>query len=258
MSTSARDRQILEHLSALEELTVEEACRIFGIAPATVRRAFKRLAQSGKALKSWGGLKPLQPGGKENSADLSLTPTLSRLKEHLQAKRTIAERARREVRDGDVIFIDGGSTTFQLAPLLAERRVRIVTNSILIAHEMDRRRSTSEGAEVFLTGGYLYPCTGLAVGPEAVAAIRRYRANLAFLSVGGILPDGAYNNHHLVVEVERTMLQNAEKTFLLADSSKFGHPEMIHECGWDEIAGVITECELEDAKYARVPVLAED
>lgn len=61
------------------------------------------------------------------------------------------------VKDGDVVAIDGGTTTLRLAPYLANRPVRIITNSILIAHRIDRLRTGPSGAEVFLTGVIYIP-----------------------------------------------------------------------------------------------------
>ena len=95
---------------------------------------------------------------------------------------------------------NGGTTTSQMARWLAARPVRVVTNSLLIAHEIECQRMDAQGAEVFLTGGYLYPGSGLLVGPETVESVRRYRAVTAFLSVGGITEEGFATNQRNHVE----------------------------------------------------------
>ena len=123
-----------------------------------------------------------------------------------------------------------------------------MTNSLLIAYEIDRQSKGPGGAEVFVTGGYLYPLSGLLVGPETIASLQKYKANIAFLSVGGIGEEGVNNNHHLVVEVERTMLSRAERTILLADHSKFGRRELVPECSWNEVDKIVTDS-LPDAGY---------
>lgn len=237
MKTNHRNQRILQILDQTGELSVDEACAHFGISPATARRAFTQLVEEGRAQKTWGGIQKDEETFKNPGL---FTPTSWRFDTHRLEKIAIANEANERISDGMIVFMDGGTTTYHLGVLLARRPVRIVTNSLLIASEIDRLRPDSNGAEVFMTGGYLYPRSAQLVGPEAVASIHRFRATIAFLSVGGILEDGAYNNNDLVVEIERSMMVNADQTYLLADSSKFGQREMVRECTWDECDGVIT------------------
>jgi len=237
MISKKRDRQILELLDVHRELSVGEACREFSISPATARRAFARIAAEGSAEKIWGGL-----SRRSELHDSDMVP--SRLRETLnaEAKERIAREAATLVKDRDVVAIDGGTTTLRLAPYLANRAVRIVTNSILIAHRIEQLRSDANGAEVFLTGGFVYPGSGLLVGPQAVANLRQYHSQWAFLSVGGLDPEGATNTNQLVVESERAIIENAENVVILADSSKWGRRDMIRQCTWNEIGRIITDC----------------
>jgi DeoR/GlpR family transcriptional regulator of sugar metabolism len=211
MSSKKRDRRILDLLAERGELTVEDTCREFSISPATARRAFAALALRGLAEKTWGGLR--LPGS-------DMVPSVLRETRNAEAKDLIAREAALLVQEGDVVAIDGGTTTLRLAPYLANRAVRIVTNSILIAHRIEQLRSGANGAEVFLTGGQVYPGSGLLVGPQAVENLRQYHSQWAFLSVGGLDPEGATNTNQLVVESERAILESTENAVLLADSSK--------------------------------------
>ncbi len=158
-----------------------------------------------------------------------------------EEKYRIAARAASLCHDGDIVFIDGGTTTLQLARWMANRPLRIVTNSLLIAYEIDRLSTGPGGAEVFVVGGYLYPLSGLMVGPETTAGLQKYNARVAFLSVGGLNETGATNNHHLVVEVERVMIGQAERTILLADHTKFDRSELVPECTWEQVHKIVTD-----------------
>ncbi len=237
MKRPDRNREILKLLRERHELTVEDACMLFQISPATARRAFVAIVESGKAEKTWGGLRTLR------TQPASMVPSGTREGLFAEEKSRIAAKAATLCKDGDIIFIDGGTTTLRLASWLANRSLRIVTNSLLIAHEIDRQSRGPGGAEVFVTGGYLYPLSGLLVGPEATASLQKYRADVAFLSVGGLGAEGASNNHHLVVEIERMMLARAERTILLADHSKFGRRDLVPECSWNEVSVVVTDSE---------------
>jgi DeoR/GlpR family transcriptional regulator of sugar metabolism len=167
----------------------------------------------------------------------------SNLRESLNAgqKERIGRAACALVQDGDVLTIDGGTTTLCMAPHLANRRVRILTNSLLIAHRIDHLRTARDGAEVFLTGGLLYPGSGLLVGPQAVDNLAQSHASWAFLSVGGLDAEGATNTNQLVVESERAMMRMARRTVMLADSSKWGRREMVRMCAWREVAMLLTD-----------------
>lgn len=235
MKPSVRSRKILSLLRSRQELTVEEVCQAFQISQATVRRDFVALVEEGKAEKTWGGLRAL------DANTSAMMPSGLRENIHSAEKQRIAEKAATLCEDGDIIFVDGGTTTLQMARWLATRPLRIVTNSLLVAHEIDRLRSGPRGAEVFLTGGYLYPGSGLLVGPEAIENLKRYRASTAFLSVGGLNEEGATNNHHLVVEIERIMISRATRAVVLADVSKFGRHELVPEFTWQEVHTLITD-----------------
>ncbi|MCE0496603.1 MAG: hypothetical protein LV481_01465 [Methylacidiphilales bacterium] len=86
------------------------------------------------------------------------------------------------------------------------------------------------------------------VGPETIARLQKYHANTAFLSVGGIGEEGASKTHRLVVEVDRVMLDRAERAILLADHSKFGRRQLVPECSWEEVDALVTNSAPE-AKY---------
>ena len=234
MNRRKREREVLELLEAEAEVSVSEVCRRFAVSPATARRIFARLAAEGLADKTWGGLARREPSG-------DMLPSSLRDRRQAAEKERIARVASALVADGDVVVIDGGTTTLRLAPQLANRPVRIVTNSILIAHRIDQLRSGPSGAEVFLTGGYLFPGSGLLVGPEAVANLRQYHGRWAFLSAGGLDPGGATNTNRLVVESEQAMIANTENAVILADSSKWDQRDMVRQCSWKEVGWLVTD-----------------
>ena len=140
-----------------------------------------------------------------------------------------------------MIIIDGGTTTLAMAPFLANRQVRIITNSILIAHQLFKERDQAKGAEVYLTGGMLFPDSGLLVGPQTEENIRQFNADLGFISVGGIDNGIATNTDQLVVANERAIIQQSRKIIMLADHSKFGVKDMCRICSLPDIDLLITD-----------------
>ncbi len=240
MSQRSRIKAIVHLLQQKSELTVDEACKLFDASPATVRRDFNLLTANGEVEKTWGGIARLS----DHKSDMQ--PLRFRQTQNIQEKKAIAKKAASLVQEGDVILIDGGTTTLEMALLIANLKIRIITNSLLIAHEIQHKRAGWKGAEIFLTGGFLYPDSGLIVGPEANKNIMQYHADYAFLSAGGIEEKIITNSNQLVVETERTMMQQSDQVIILADKSKIGSRNMVKLCDPEEVDILITNVQVDN------------
>lgn len=236
MKRRQRLKQILELLGEEPELSLEEACRRLDASAATIRRAFVELQQSGQVERTWGGVKLAGTG------TLRLGPPAfaKRLEQETLSKKAIARAAAELLRDGDVVMIDGGTTTFQLADFIALKRIRVITNSLVIAQAIDRLKAGRLGAEVSLTGGLLEPESGIVVGPQAEEFIRRYRATWAFLGAAGIDGEAATNYNEAVLASERLMISQAERLAVLADHTKLGRRAMCELCATPEVDYLFT------------------
>ncbi|RCH55350.1 hypothetical protein DJ568_09215 [Mucilaginibacter hurinus] len=235
MNQKQRIKQINEYLLHHNELTVGEACDLFKASPATIRRDFNLLIVKSEVKKTWGGIALTSAANQSSMSPVSYRQTL-----FAEEKSKIAEEAASYVKDGDIVIIDGGTTTFFLGKFLSQKKIRVITNSILIASQMDKGRYKNSEAEVFVTGGMMYPSSGLLVGPQSIANIKQYNANWAFLSVEGISGDQATNSNQLVVETEQAIIEQCEKVVMLADHSKFGKVSMSRICAIEEIDILIT------------------
>jgi len=230
-----RHQAILARLEEVRELTVEEACQLFQASPATIRRDFNELTEQGEAIKTWGGC------SRSPTRDFSSMPSFAdRENLFVQEKQLIAKRAAGLVSDGEVVIIDGGTTTVHMARLIAMKRIRVVTNSLVVAHQIDLEKRGRQGAEVFLTGGCLYPNSGLLAGPQTKSSLKQYHADRLFLSAGGIDAEGATNHNEMIVEAEQTMIEQSRQTVVLADASKIGVRAMCPLCPLDKIYLFIT------------------
>jgi DeoR/GlpR family transcriptional regulator of sugar metabolism len=234
MKRRQRQRQILELLEAERELGVEQVCDLLQTSPATVRREFSSLAQSGRVEKTWGGIR--LPGG-----SLVTSPAFSaRLDAELAEKRAIARAAVELVKEGDVVMVDGGTTTLQLAEFLAPMRIRLITNSLMVALAVDQKKGRQRGAEVHLTGGMLQPESGVVAGPQAEAFLKRYHATWAFLGAAGIDESSVTNYNEAVLESERLMIEQSRGIVLLADHTKMGRQAMCTVCPLTEVDQLVT------------------
>jgi len=237
MNRKERFKAIMVFLDTHQEMNVSEGCLLTSSSPATIRRDFKELALNGLVNKVWGG----NSGKSGSGINHVMLPVAIRETKYAEEKRRIAEKAASLVQEGDVVIIDGGTTTLAMAPFLAKRNIKIITNSILLAHQVYKDRGTGSGAEVFLTGGLLFPDSGLLVGPQTSENIRQFYATFGFLSVGGIDEEAASNTDQLIVANEMAIIEQSEKTIVLADHSKFGIKDMCKMCDINDLDMLITD-----------------
>jgi DeoR/GlpR family transcriptional regulator of sugar metabolism len=173
------------------------------------------------------GLLKRTHGGAIFVGDGSGMPALEeRSASHLEEKRQIAQAAAMRVRDGDALLLDGGTTTLEVARLLVGRPLQIVTNSLPIANLFASSRET----DLVILGGYIFPKTGVALGPLTVRMMEEIHVHQTILSVGGITAKGLFNSNLLLVETERRMLRCADEVVVVADHSKVGRQSLAFLC----------------------------
>lgn len=235
MSGVERFDRILIHLRERGKLSVGEACDLLGVSVATVRRDFREMHRQNLARRIRGSILPAPV---DRSGEI--IPFALRQVRHSHAKSVLAARAAQLLQPHDVVIIDGGTTTYHLARHLPPFPLKVVTNSMRLASALDDLREERPNPEVHITGGFLYPGSGILLGPSANAGLAQYFAKWAFLSVGGLNEEGIYNTNELVSEAERVIVGNAEKVVVLADSSKLGHAALCRVCPLDEIDILVT------------------
>ena len=96
-------------------------------------------------------------------------------------------------------------------------------------------------AEVVVSGGVIYPRLGVLVGPLAVEAFTKIRADVAVMSAGGITLDGVSNSHALLIDIQRAMLKAAQKIIFCLDHTKFNRQSVASLCGLEMVHTVVTD-----------------
>lgn len=210
--------------------SLTELAETLSVSESTVRRDVDVLERLGEAKRTHGGVFWTGSPDKMRVFD-------SRGDENLQPKRQIAQAAAQQIHDGETILLDGGSTTYEIARQLVNRRLQVVTNSLPVATLL----SGSDSIELILIGGCVDRRTGVTIGPMADALLATLRVDKAFLSVAGIDEQGIYNSNLMLVETERTMSQIAATTCVVADSSKFGKASLSRLCGLNEVQAMISD-----------------
>lgn len=177
-------------------------------------------------------------GGAMFVADNPTLPALDeRTSRELEEKRQVAKAAAARIEDGDAILLDGGTTTLEVARLLVGRPMQIVTNSLPIANLFANSRDT----DLVILGGFVYPKTGVALGPLTVRMMSDIHVHQTILSVGGITAKGLFNSNLLLVETEQAMMRCADEVVVVADHTKIGRQALAFLCELSAIDTMIVD-----------------
>jgi len=236
MLQEERYEKILLLLKEKRHITVELVHKAFPISASTVRRDFRELVERNLARRSRGGIS-LLTGVKENGKNI---PFDLRRVTHTKEKEKLGAAAASLLQPYQTIFIDGGTTTLQLARFLPKIPLTIITNSIPHVMMMIEHHRDNPNLEIYTAGGYVYVSWNVNLGPQARYCLAQYHADYAFMSARGINKEGVYNHNEMVVEIERVMIDNADRVVFMMDHSKIGERSMSFICGNNDIDILIT------------------
>ncbi|AEI51304.1 DeoR/GlpR family DNA-binding transcription regulator [Runella slithyformis] len=211
MSYQSRKQIILKIVEEKGEAEVKELAQLIDTSEITIRRDLGQMAADGLIYRTHGGAMKLS---------LVNQPVSFAQKSGVNAdkKEYICRLAAAEIHDGDVIFMDCGSTVFRLCPFLKNKRIKVITNSLPVVYEL-----MNTEVAINLIGGELDSERQAVHGIIAAEHIQRYRATKAFLGTDGISPDtGLSAASEKEAEMTKAMASNARVTYLLCDSSKLG------------------------------------
>jgi DeoR/GlpR family transcriptional regulator of sugar metabolism len=225
-----RRQRVLDLVHRKGLAALEDIAREIEVSQSTLRRDLNYWHEQGVLKRTHGGAIYLGDGS-------SLPALEERTGRQAEEKRAIARAAAERIRDGDALLLDGGTTTLEVARLLVGRPLQIVTNSLPIANLFASDRET----DLIILGGYVYPKTGVALGPMTVKAMEDVHVQQAILSCGGITAKGLFNSNLLLVETERRMLRCADEVVVVADHTKIGRQALAFLCELSAIDTLIVD-----------------
>lgn len=209
MLTIQRKALILDLLRSDGQVLAKDLAHRLELSEDTIRRDLRELAAEGRLQRVHGGALPAAPP----LPDLSTRQTIA-----TEEKIAIGRLAAGMVEAGSVIFLDGGTTTAEIARQLpADRACTVVTHAPTIAVVL----AGNPAVTVELIGGRLYRHSMVATGAVAAAAIGQIRADIYFMGVTGVHPvDGFTTGDREEAAIKRAIWQAARRTLVLMTRDK--------------------------------------
>ena len=237
MLVQERRQRVLDLISRKGFMTLADLAEATQASESTLRRDLDHWDEQGMVKRLHGGAMYCGDG--------SALPALEeRSTSQISEKRLIARLAASRIRDGDAVLLDGGTTTLEVARLLVGRSMQIVTNSLPIANLF----ASSHETDLVMLGGYVYPKTGVALGPLTVRMMEDVHVHQTILSVGGITSKGLFNSNILLVEAERQMMRCADEVVVVADHTKVGRQALAFLCELSSVDMLVVDGNLTAAQ----------
>jgi DeoR/GlpR family transcriptional regulator of sugar metabolism len=232
MTNKQRTDLIERHIREHKYADLHSLADRFGGSLSTVRRALDSLENRGIVRRHHGGASLIEADPLSQEHDF-----LVRIQRQADQKFAIASLVAEQVPAGTTVILDGGTTTFAVARLLAEKRERVITNSLPVASLFGEIGNN----ETIVTGGSILGRLAVLVGPLCEASFEQVHADIAILGGTGITENGVWNNNALVIAAQRKMIAAAERTIFALDASKFGRKALSLTAPFHANITVVTE-----------------
>jgi DeoR/GlpR family transcriptional regulator of sugar metabolism len=230
MLSAERRQHILSALQRDGKVLASELSAALHVSEDTIRRDLRELADAGLLQRVHGGALPSSPAAASYAV---------RQRQSSSAKAEIAQVASQLVRNGQVIILDGGTTTLQVAQRLpADLHATVITNSPPIAVAL----AEHPNVEVIIIGGRLYKASLVAIGAVVVETLRSIRADLCMLGVCSLHPEVGISVPDLEeAHVKRAMISGAAEVVALASAEKLGTASPYVVGPLSELTHLVTE-----------------
>ena len=236
-STVARRNQILQKISSDGEVFVNTLSKEFEVSEVTIRNDLDQLEKKRLLIRARGGAMKYEGGV---GTDFGL---LEKDKINLKEKKLIGKRAAALIKNDDIILIDGGTTTVELAKNITHLSgLMVITNALNIANILCHNHSIN----LIIPGGIIRHNAQSLVGPIAEKSLSKFHVDKLFLGVNGIdLNKGLYTPNAEEAHLNEQMINISNEVIVLSDSSKFNRQSFAHICGLERIDAIVTDSKIE-------------
>ena len=234
MLNKERQLEILKYLHINQTVSVKKLMELLFVSEATIRRDLSELEKEGQINKIYGGATIIFNSDKQ-------IPLYAREKENNDAKKIICEQALSFIKDGQVLFIDGSSTSQILAKHLYNfKNIIVITNGLKIAEILGEYH-----IKTYCTGGLLIDNSYVFAGKDAENFVKDYCADVCFISCKGMDENGKFTDtSESETELRKCFIKNAKKRIMLLTDNKIGKSYLHKLCDATDLDVILTNTTL--------------
>lgn len=232
MRAAERQEQIKSYIHASQKVSVTELSERWNVTEETVRRDLDKLSEQGFVTRIHGG------AIWNVRVSRSGVRFLERQNRQVQAKRIIARKVERLIRDCTSISADASTTVLEALRVVGDyQNLKVVTNAI------EPLVTTEDMAFQLISSGGVFNRSALAFqGEIAASAIEHYHVDLALIGCAGLdLSEGVTDSNEAEVVVKRTIVGQADRVAVLADHTKFGRVAFLKLADFTQVSYLITD-----------------
>ncbi|SEA73574.1 DeoR/GlpR family DNA-binding transcription regulator [Pedobacter hartonius] len=231
-SITERHQVILRKLEESGHVNVQELSIQMKVSDVTIRKDLKLLEDKNLLFRTHGGASKVNPYTNDK-------PVAEKERLNAEEKRIIARTAATMIGNNDSIIIGSGTSMLALARAIhRQAHLTVITSALNVALEL----SNHINVEVLQLGGQLRLNSSSVMGPYAEQILADISCSILFLGVDGIdLEVGLTTTSLMEARLNQKMMDAAQITVVLADSSKFGKRGLGKICQVDQIQHIITD-----------------
>lgn len=231
MITEARRKKIIELVEREGIVNLQQLTEAFHVSIYTIRRDLTALEKSGLLKKTHGGAVRVEKSKWIPSVEEGKT-------EALNEKKKIAMKAAQFVDDGDTIMLMGSMISLLMIPIIKEKNITIVTNSLDVAKEL----SQFSNIETIVIGGRIKNYKGNILGSRAINDLKNYHFDKAFIPCAGIKEDTGISTSTIdSSDFLKAVIDSSRQNIVIADYRKIGRITFANVCSLDKIHILITD-----------------
>lgn len=210
MSKQNRWSQIIDLCRQNETVTVADLVEQLNASPATIRRDLQDMEDMRMLERFHGGAR--LSGSSYNEPAMLIKSELN-----AHEKRQIGYLAAKQIKDNMMVYIDAGSTTYEMLEYIRARNITVITSGVPHLSALGR-----QGISTIVLGGKLHWPTEAITGKTAIKQMEDLYFDVSFVGTNGIHEQvGFTTSNELEAETKHLAIAHSRSPFILADSSKF-------------------------------------
>lgn len=236
MLTEERHNIILDLLREKGVIKIIDIMEATNTSESTIRRDLTYL-ESINALKRIHGGATLPKGR-------LIEPSYSEKEvQSVDEKKIIAKYAASLIEDGDSVYLDAGTSTYEMIQYIDKNNIVVVTNGLKHINAL-----VDKGINAYILGGKIKNITKAVIGSDALKSLEKFRFDKCFLGINGIhIEYGFTTPDSEEAMLKENAIKHSRQSFVLADESKFGEVSFVKVSDLKD-AVIITNSEVENYK----------